>query len=165
MPTYALMKSDWAEAPSLTLLLSCRLKNAKWCSCRPQVDTSWLTRLAFVPPSHLPLTRSRQHSTVAVVGLAAKLGLEGGKVRGSANAEAASGSDASRTISSSQLQSPYHELSKRSREGHRAWSLDGKLLPNHRLHGSVWNAHAEPSENGGAKVCHGSGVMVALRAA
>lgn len=45
---------------------------------------------------------------------------------------------------STQEVSAYHELNKHSRDGHWAWELDGRSLPNGRLYGSVWDGEQEP---------------------
>lgn len=47
-------------------------------------------------------------------------------------------------ITSTQQVSAYHELNKHSRDGHWAWELDGKSLPNGRLQGSVWDGEQQP---------------------
>lgn len=62
----------------------------------------------------------------------------------SGDAEASARREASRTVSSSQQVSAYHEISKRSHEGYRAWSLDGRDFPEQRLLGPVWDAEQEP---------------------
>ncbi|MFC0199611.1 hypothetical protein [Paracoccus rhizosphaerae] len=62
----------------------------------------------------------------------------------SGNIEALGSREVNKTIISNQEVSPYHELSKRSYDGHRSWSLDGRSLPKRRLWGPVWDAHNEP---------------------
>lgn len=62
----------------------------------------------------------------------------------SGNLDASASRESTKTISSNQEVSAYHELSKKSYDGHRSWSLDGKSMPMQRLWGSVWDAHNEP---------------------
>lgn len=83
-------------------------------------------------------------STTKASGLAGRLSLKGRTPELSAHAEASRGQDAKTTITSSQTVSPFYELSKRSREGHRAWSVDGKSQHEGRIWGAIWNAHEEP---------------------
>lgn len=62
----------------------------------------------------------------------------------SGDAEAAAKQETSRSVNSKQEVSAYFELSKRSHDNHRAWSLDGRSLPDGRLWGPVWDAEQEP---------------------
>ena len=62
----------------------------------------------------------------------------------SGDAEAAAKRETSRSFTSKQEVSAYLELSKRSHDNHRAWSLDGRSLPHGRLWGPVWDSEVEP---------------------
>lgn len=72
------------------------------------------------------------------------LGLKGLGLPFSGDAEVSAKRETSNSVSSKQEVSAYYELSKRSHDDHRAWSLDGRSLPGGRLRGPVWDAKQEP---------------------
>lgn len=96
------------------------------------------------PKPQNPHAVQTTQSTNKNLGLGGRVGLAGVNSDVSAHAEAGFGRESNTTVTSNQVVSAFHELSKRSREGHRAWSIDGKSLPKERLWGSIWDAHEEP---------------------
>lgn len=97
----------------------------------------------FTKPPNPHAVQSTQ-ATTKTGGFGFKLGLKGKTPEVSANAEASAQRDTTTTVTSNQTVGPFHELTKRSREGQRAWSIDGKSQPNGRIWGAIWDANEEP---------------------
>lgn len=82
--------------------------------------------------------------TTRAIGGRIGLSIKGLMPSPSGDAEASAKRETSSAVASKQEVSPYLELSKRSVDNHRAWSLDGRFLPDGRLWGPVWDAEQEP---------------------
>lgn len=94
------------------------------------------------PPN--PHAIQSTQATTKAGGLSLALGIKGRAPDISANLDATARRDATTTVTSNQTIGPFHELTKRSREGHRSWSIDGKSQHNGRIWGAIWDAHEEP---------------------
>ncbi|WP_423211848.1 hypothetical protein [Paracoccus yeei] len=104
------------------------------------VDPSTVRSPRPLNPHAVQISDTRTSKLGAGIGLS----LSGNTPAVSANLDASASRETSKSITSSQEVSAYHELSKRSHDGHRSWSLDGKSMHMQRLYGCVWDGHSEP---------------------
>lgn len=77
-------------------------------------------------------------------GIRAGMGLTKGKFAPEFNASGAIERETAKSVTSNQPTNPFNELSKRSKDGHFAWRVDGKLLDDGRLSGSLWDGNEGP---------------------